>query len=172
LVNEILPPIIEMWQDEDDRDVVNSLCEDFQVLIEKCGPAVIVPDHVDNVCHIVLQILERKAPCQLDTDEEEETAATDKPEEQSEYDALLICSACDLVATLAKALGADFGQAFGQFYPEMAKFYVSDDILAVHICSFVIPRANIDLLISEPRSHIYRACHSCWITCRSDRGYG
>lgn len=115
-----------MWQDEEDRDVVNSLCEDFQVLIDKVGPAVVVPDHLDTICHLVLQLLERKAPCQLDTDEEEDQLpASEKPEEQSEYDALLICSACDLVATLAKSLGPDFGQAFGQFYPEMAKFYVS-----------------------------------------------
>merc|ERR1711939_566140 len=121
LSEAILPPVIEMWQDEIDRDVVNSLCEDFQVLIEKVGPAIIVPDHLETLCHLVLQILERKSPCQLDTDEEE--APVDQPAEQSEYDALLICSACDLVAGLAKALGGDFSQAFGQFFPEMAKYY-------------------------------------------------
>lgn len=43
LCEAILPKVIEMWEEEDDRDVVNSLCEDFQVLLEKVGPAVIVP---------------------------------------------------------------------------------------------------------------------------------
>lgn len=123
LVDAIIPPVMEMWEGEEDRDVVNSLCEDFQVLIEKVGPAVIVPQHLDGICNQVLQILEKKAPCQLDTDEEE--APVDQPAEQSEYDALLICSACDLVAALAKAVGPDFGSAFGSFFPEMAKYYVS-----------------------------------------------
>ena len=123
LVDAIVTPIVDMWESEDDRDVVNSLCEDFQILIEKVGPAVVVPKHLDTVCNLVLQILQRKAPCQLDTDEEE--APVDQPAEQSEYDALLICSACDLVAALAKALGSDFTQAFGPFFPEIAKYYVS-----------------------------------------------
>ena len=74
-----------------------------------------------------MQILEKKAPCQLDTDadEDDEPTPEEQPTEQSEYDALLICSACDLVAALAKALGGEFGQAFGSFYPEMSKYYVS-----------------------------------------------
>ena len=123
LMDAIVPAVMEMWANEEDRDVVNSLCEDFQVLIEKVGPAVIVPKHLDTICHNVLEILEHKAPCQLDTDEE--APAVDQAAEQSEYDALLVCSACDLVAGLAKALGSDFSQAFGQFFPEMAKYYVS-----------------------------------------------
>lgn len=125
LVDAILPPIIEMWKEEDDRDVVNSLCEDFQVLIEKVGPAIIVPTHLDTICHLALQILERKAPCQLDGDEDDDApaAASEQPAEQSEYDSLLICSACDLVGSIAKALGGDFGQAFDQFLPQMAKYY-------------------------------------------------
>lgn len=76
----------------------------------------------DTVCHLVLQILEKKAPCQLIADEDEEASPTEQPIEQSESDTLLTGAACDLVAALAKALGADFGQAFGRFFPEIARY--------------------------------------------------
>ena len=149
LCEAILPKVIEMWEEEDDRDVVNSLCEDFQVLIEKVGPAVIIPKcesaqtslawqlllpsvsvsrniDLDTLCTFVLQILEGKAPCQLDTDEDDEdNAPAEQPAEQSEYDALLVCSACDLVAGLSKALGEEFGQAFGTFFGPISGYFVS-----------------------------------------------
>ena len=44
LIEAIMPKVIEMWEEEDDRDVVNSLCEDFQVLVEKLGPGIVVPN--------------------------------------------------------------------------------------------------------------------------------
>ena len=125
LADAIIQPVIDMWSEEEDRDVVNSLCEDFQVLIEKLGPAIIVPKHLDTICTFAIQILQKKAPCQRDGDEDEEepAAEADVPAEQSEYDALLICSACDLVAAIAKALGGDFKQAINDFLPELAKYY-------------------------------------------------
>lgn len=52
LCEAILPKVIEMWEEEDDRDVVNSLCEDFQALIEKVGPAVIVPNCALHSLHL------------------------------------------------------------------------------------------------------------------------
>lgn len=45
------------------------------------------------------------------------------PGEQSEYDAALISSACDLVGTLASVLGSDFAQLFNTFLPDMAQYY-------------------------------------------------
>lgn len=89
-----------------------------------------------------MQILERKAPCQLDADEDEdENGPADQPAEQSEYDAMLICSACDLVAGLSKALGEEFGQAFGSFYPVISNYYVSaaaDTIVVCFLLTFVL----------------------------------
>lgn len=110
-----------------------------------------------------MQILERKAPCQLDADEDEDdNGPTDQPAEQSEYDAMLICSACDLVAGLSKALGEEFGQAFGSFYPVISNYYVSTaaDILAV---CFVLT-----LSFAEPSKDIQRALDRYWLSCRGN----
>jgi hypothetical protein len=71
---------------------------------------------------IAIQVLEQKALCQQDPDQDENEEA---PEAQAEYDSVLVSAAGDLVAALAGALGDDFGPAFDKFYPLIAKFYVS-----------------------------------------------
>ena len=77
---------------------------------------------LEEICDIAIQVLEQKALCQQDPDQDEE----DEPlEDQAEYDSVLISSAGDLVAAIAAALGPDFGQAFQTFFPLIAKFYVS-----------------------------------------------
>lgn len=74
------------------------------------------------MCNIAIQILEQKALCQQDPDQDDD----DEPlEDQAEYDSVLISSAGDLVSALANTLGADFGQAFQTFFPLVSKFYVS-----------------------------------------------
>lgn len=68
-----------------------------------------------------MQILEQKAFCQQDPDQDEDEEV---PEDQAEYDSVLISSAGDLVAALANAYGPDFTQAFNTFLPLIAKYYV------------------------------------------------
>ena len=75
----------------------------------------------DTICSIAMQILEQKAFCQQDPDQDEDEEA---PEDQAEYDSVLISSAGDLVASLANAFGADFNQAFLTFFPLISKYYV------------------------------------------------
>jgi hypothetical protein len=76
---------------------------------------------VEKLCSIAAQILEQKALCQQDPDQDEDEEA---PEDQAEYDSVLISSAGDLVAALANALGADFAQIFNTFFPLISKYYV------------------------------------------------
>lgn len=59
--------------------------------------------------------------CQQDPDQDEGEEA---PEEQAEYDSLLISSAGDLVAALANVLGPEFSQPFQTFLPLIMKYYV------------------------------------------------
>jgi importin-4 len=72
---------------------------------------------------IAKEILEQKAICQQDPDQDADEEA---PEDQAEYDSVLISSAGDLVAAMANALGTDFKPAFDTFYPLIAKYYVRD----------------------------------------------
>lgn len=76
---------------------------------------------VEPICTHLQQILQRKAACQVDGDEEEAALAAG---DQSEYDAALISSAMDLVGTLASVLGADFAQLMPMFQNDMAQYYV------------------------------------------------
>lgn len=80
----------------------------------------------DKFCSIAKEILEQKAICQQDPDQDADEEA---PEDQAEYDSVLISSAGDLVAAMANALGSDFAPAFHTFYPLIAKYYVCDTSL-------------------------------------------
>jgi importin-4 len=131
-----------MWKEEDERDVVNELCNSFSAALMVVGPALIYPacmsytlrctekiklirlrpPDVEPLCTHLDLILRRQAPCQLD--DEEEAEAAQALGEQSEYDAALISSACDLVGTIATVLGGDFAQLFPTFLPNMAQYYV------------------------------------------------
>ena len=71
---------------------------------------------------IAIQVLEQKAMCQQDPDQDE---TEDAPEDSAEYDSILISSAGDLVASLATALGPDFVSGYERFAPLITKYYVS-----------------------------------------------
>lgn len=66
-------------------------------------------------------MLQQKALCQQDPDQDEEEEA---PDYQAEYDSVLISSAGDLVSALANVLGTAFVPAFTTFFPLIAKYYV------------------------------------------------
>ena len=121
------------------RGVVSALCVGLAETINKIGPGFIegrtylaprgrfiqsteTEAGIDTICRIAAQILEQKALCQQDPDQDEEEEA---PEDQAEYDSVLISSAADLVSSLANALGPDFARIFSNFFPLIAKYYVS-----------------------------------------------
>jgi hypothetical protein len=79
-----------------------------------------VEGYLDNVSQLAMQILEQKALCQQDPDQDEEEEA---PEDQAEYDSVLISSAGDLVSSLANVLASDFAQAFDTFLPLISRYY-------------------------------------------------
>lgn len=123
LANAVVPQLIAMWEDEDERDVVNELCNSFSAAIMSVGPALIVPQYVQPICEQVSAILQRKALCQTTNADEDEEEQGGAEADQSEYDAALIGAAADLVGSLATVLGGDFAQLFGAFLPDMVKYY-------------------------------------------------
>ncbi|KAI0741743.1 ARM repeat-containing protein [Daedaleopsis nitida] len=119
LVNHIVPQLLEMYETEDNKKVVSSLCVGLAETINKLGPA-FLEDRADQFANIAVQVLEQKATCQQDPDQDESEEA---PEDSAEYDSILISSAGDLVAALATALGPDFASGYEKFAPLIIKYY-------------------------------------------------
>ncbi|TBU45281.1 ARM repeat-containing protein [Dichomitus squalens] len=119
LVNVSLPPLLEMYETEDNKKVVSSLCVGLAETITKIGPA-FVENRIELIAKIAIQVLEQKAICQQDPDQDE---AEEAPEDSAEYDSILISSAGDLVAALATALGPDFVSGYEKFAPLITKYY-------------------------------------------------
>ena len=125
------------------RKVVSGLCVGLAETINKVGPGLLTtsefhdlqltdvlilcrPIEGEQIATIPVQVLDQKAICQQDPDQDE---TEDAPEDQAEFDSLLIASAGDLVAALANALGKDFAPMFQTFFPLIAKYYASVPLL-------------------------------------------
>ncbi|THH27563.1 hypothetical protein EUX98_g6632 [Antrodiella citrinella] len=119
LCGHILVPLMEMYESEDNKKVVAGLCIGLAETISKLGPA-FIEGQTDKIANIAIQVLDQKAVCQQDPDQDEEEEA---PEDSAEYDTILMSSAGDLVAALATALGPDFAQAFPTFFGLISKYY-------------------------------------------------
>ncbi|KAL7280928.1 hypothetical protein ACG7TL_005876 [Trametes sanguinea] len=119
LIGHIVPPLLEMYESEDNKKVVSSLCVGLAETINKLGPA-FLEGRLEHFANIAVQVLEQKAICQQDPDQDE---SEDAPEDSAEYDSILISSAGDLVAALASALGPDFASGFQKFFPLISKYY-------------------------------------------------
>lgn len=119
LVQHVFPALLEMFETEDDKSVVSALCVDFAETINKMGPAIVQP-YLEPICNVATLVLQQKAFCQQDPDQDEEEEA---PEDQAEYDSVLVTSAGDVVSSIANALGPDFAQLYPTFFPLISKFY-------------------------------------------------
>ncbi|KZT21128.1 ARM repeat-containing protein [Neolentinus lepideus HHB14362 ss-1] len=119
LVGHVLPALLDMYESEDNKSVVSSLCVGLAETISTVGPAFLA-GRIDEISSIAIQILEQKALCQQDPDQEEDEEA---PEDQAEYDSVLISAAGDLVSALSNVLGQDFAAAFSRFFPLISKYY-------------------------------------------------
>ncbi|KAI0351891.1 ARM repeat-containing protein [Trametes cingulata] len=119
LIGHIIPPLLEMYESEDNKKVVSSLCVGLAETTTKLGPA-FLEGRLEHFANIAIQVLEQKAICQQDPDQDE---SDDAPEDSAEYDSILISSAGDLVAALATALGPEFASGFEKFFPLISKYY-------------------------------------------------
>ncbi|EPQ56762.1 ARM repeat-containing protein [Gloeophyllum trabeum ATCC 11539] len=119
LIGHVLPPLLDMYESEDNKSVVSALCVGLAETINEVGPAFLA-DHLEDISNMAIQVLEQKALCQQDPDQDEDEEA---PEDQAEYDSVLISAAGDLVSSLANVLGADFAPAFTRFFPLISKYY-------------------------------------------------
>ena len=90
---------------------------------------------LEHLCTITAQILEQKALCRQDLDQDD---ADEAPEESAEYELVLISSAQDLVVSIANVLGHMFSQVFATFLPLIGKYYVSLHYPASYVWPLII----------------------------------
>ncbi|KAG0362610.1 hypothetical protein BGZ54_008572 [Gamsiella multidivaricata] len=115
----VMPAILSIWEDEDDKMVVVQVCQEMVETVKLCGPGIIA-DHITAIAEHLNLIFEKKAYCQQELADDEGLLDED---EQAEFDALLISSASDLVGALAAALGESFVPYAKVFIPHIAKYY-------------------------------------------------
>ncbi|KAF8578209.1 ARM repeat-containing protein [Ramaria rubella] len=119
LVTHILPKMLEAFSEDDEKTSVSTLFVGLAETINEVGPA-FVENHIKEIFEMVGMVLEQKAVCQMDPDQE---AEEELPEDQAEEDSMLISAASDVVAALATALGPQFTEPFQTFFPLIIKYY-------------------------------------------------
>ncbi|KAF9105739.1 hypothetical protein BGX29_011522 [Mortierella sp. GBA35] len=115
----VMPAILSVWDEEDEKMVVFQICNEMVETVRLCGPGIIA-NHIDDIAEKLKLLFEKKAYCQQELEDDEGLLEED---EQAEYDALLITGASDLVGALAAALGASFVPYAQVFIPHIAKYY-------------------------------------------------
>ncbi|KAG0067192.1 hypothetical protein BGZ89_006368 [Linnemannia elongata] len=115
----VMPAILAVWEEEDEKMVVFQICSEMVETVRLCGPGIIA-EHVNDIAAKLQLLFEKKAYCQQELADDEGLLEED---EQAEYDALLITGASDLVGALAAVLGASFVPYAQVFIPHIAKYY-------------------------------------------------
>jgi len=95
--------------------------------IDLCGPAVLVGENViPRICNQLLSVITKKHPCQLDPEEDGEDDQ-EELEESSEFDWMVVETAMDCVAAIAKALGPDFAELWKVFAKPILRYASSSE---------------------------------------------
>lgn len=96
-----------------------------------CGPAILTPTSgesstpLEQTTALLMLILQKQHPCQKDEDDFDDAEPLDQ--ESAEYDWLIIETALEVVASLSKALGAQFAQLWPAFQKQILKFASSQE---------------------------------------------
>ncbi|VVT44018.1 uncharacterized protein SAPINGB_P000261 [Magnusiomyces paraingens] len=121
IATEIRKDIFELLEGEEDRDVAILICQRLAEGLKIIGPRVLLNEQ--NLEMLITQILSilTKQHCSQ-TAFEDEVPEDDEFEESSEYDAVLIDAAFDVVVQIAACLGPQFTQLFPSFAAPILKF--------------------------------------------------
>lgn len=119
LVKIVMDESMKTYDEEEDKSVVCSLNMEIIDGLKLLGPA-LVAGHIEILAAHILSLLQKKATCQAEADDEEDV---EEDEDQAEYDALVISTTADLIGTLAEALGERFITYFDRFWPFINKYY-------------------------------------------------
>ena len=136
MIKIVMDEAIKTYDEEEDKNVVATLNTEIIDALRVMGP-VLVAGHLEPLAQHVLNLLEKKAPCQAELDMEEE-GASEEDEDQAEYDAMVISTTADLIGMLSQAVGEQFSPCFKHFWPLLKKYYkptrpVSDRSMAIGV---------------------------------------
>lgn len=96
---------------------------DLGATLKLCGPACLIGKEgpvIGQISETLLAIITKNHPCQKDLGDE--GLGEEIPEETSEYDWLVIETACDILVSLSAALGQDFAQLWKAFEKPVLKY--------------------------------------------------
>ncbi|CEP12868.1 hypothetical protein [Parasitella parasitica] len=114
----IIPTVLAMWKDEDDKMVVVQICQELIQSLKLMGPSIIA-DHIEEISRNLLDIFEKRSICQQNYDDEDFV----DEEEEAESESLLITATGDLVATICETVGESYSSYFDVFMPLISKYY-------------------------------------------------
>ncbi|KAF2098188.1 ARM repeat-containing protein [Rhizodiscina lignyota] len=126
----VMTATLATWQDEIDRGTVTDINRDLAATLKLCGPAVLIGKSgtvVPQITNQLLAIITKRHVCQQDLGDD--GVDDDLPEESSEYDWLVIETACDALVSLSAALGPDFGELWKAFEKPVLKYASGGDAL-------------------------------------------
>nr|XP_056719335.1 importin-4 [Euleptes europaea] len=109
MLSVVLPAYIKGIREDRERQVVMDILETLVKLVKVCQQeAFRAPEHLDELCRVIREVLEKKTYCQEeDVDEDEEG------EDEAEYDAMLIEYAGEAIPVFAKAVS---GETFAPYF--------------------------------------------------------
>ncbi|PNS15065.1 hypothetical protein CAC42_2294 [Sphaceloma murrayae] len=125
----VMTATLSIWHNEIDRSTVTEINRNVAATFKTCGPAILMPSvgekpSVQQITEVLVDLLMKKHPCQLDMDDEQDP---DMQEESSEYDWLVIETGMEVVTCLASALGPDFGGLWQIFEKLIVKYTSGQD---------------------------------------------
>ncbi|KAI4246593.1 MAG: hypothetical protein LQ352_006380, partial [Teloschistes flavicans] len=122
---------LALWAEEEDRATVTEINRNLAATLKLTGPSLIAsPSHMKPLSEALLDILNKKHPCQLDMGPLENSSSDDLDPgfvESSEYDWLVIDTALDVVAALSHALGPTFAEFYKLIEKPILRFASSSE---------------------------------------------
>lgn len=134
----VLPYYIRLLEQEDEKEVIESVLERLREFCEQFGPAA-VASQLDKLVALLIKFLDKKAFCQTkmledenpdDLEDCEEDDDEDEEEEEGDdgidHDELIFGNVSDLIIALARAFGNEFANHFAQIAPHLV-VYTADN---------------------------------------------
>lgn len=165
----VFPHFFKIFEEEQNKEVIEKTLECMRELSEELGPGAIV-NQIDKTVEIINLLLEKKAFCQTKTkdfegdvddgengeefeDEQDDGIddEEDEDEEDMDHDEIILGNTTDLVISLSKALGDSFLNYLTMIAPKLVKYLddshpKSDKVMVIgclaevfNSCSAAIP---------------------------------